>query len=160
MILFVLPVVLAQDTFFVNVKSSQWNVVFRSSIADTRIERMAAKCGEGWINVCSSWVAPDQRQAAFQAGLTPNARMMGNDYSSCRELRLPRMDAATLQRDVLQRDARAFCEVLKPGSTALGLPGEPAFRDGSGGGMAASLPAPNPGFTTPTPSPGVATPTP
>lgn len=148
MVLFLLSA-FAQDTFFVNVKSSQWNVVFRSSVTDTRIERMAARCGEEWVNACASWVTEPQRRGAFAAGLAPTTRVMGTDYASCRSLRLPRSTPADLQRTVLRPDARAFCEVLKPGSTSTG---ELGFRGGSVGQPAAMAPPPRP-LPPPPPAP-------
>jgi hypothetical protein len=128
------------ETSFVNVRSAQWNVVFRLSVADTRIERMAARCGAGWVNVCASRIAPGQRQAALTAGLQPQIQMFGG-YGSCKDVRLPRASGAVLQRQTLQPDPTAFCRAM--GLAPVGPP-VTAARPGGGGPLPdgpASLPS-------------------
>lgn len=112
------------ETSFVNVKSSRWNVVFRISVTDTRVERMAARCGAGWVNVCSSKVTPQLREQAVMAGLQGAGRLFGG-YDSCKDIRLPRLSGAQLQRETLAVDANGFCETLQPGSTGMAALGDP-----------------------------------
>lgn len=114
----------ASDSLFVHVRSARWNVVFRSSSTETRVERLAARCGNVWVNACSSRVGSEQRRRALAVGLQPGVQPRGG-FQTCRDLVLPPASTDQLRRSTLQIDNRAFCSVLAPG---VAIPSEPGLR--------------------------------